>query len=58
MCKFKQQKTMYIFKKQSVLWTNRLNFKSKRVRDLIDTNSISDYGVIEEKKGKNITIKI
>ena len=31
--KQQQQKTMYIFKKQAVLLTNRLNFKSKRVRD-------------------------
>ena len=31
--KQQQQKTMYIFKKQAVLLTNRLNFKSKLVRD-------------------------
>ena len=31
--KQQQQKTMYIFKKQAVPLTNRLNFKSKRVRD-------------------------
>ena len=30
--KQQQQKTMYIFKKQPVLLTNRLNFKSKRMR--------------------------
>ena len=41
---------MYIFKKQAVLLTNRLNFKSKRVRNKLI--QIPDCDVIEEKKKK------